>query len=577
MAVSFVGSAFGEVAAAGADPLTVDISGVAWADGDIAVARGFINVEMTTVFWAAAGFTREKSFANITGDDKTVGLLWRVLQSGDDETIDFTTGSTAARSVLIDIWRGVDPDNPFDVLPQPTFGSNTQNPTNPAYTTTTANTVGVVWAGITQATPTTAGAPSGYTLRASQVGATHPGRQQELASLDVASPGTQTPGAWTNSGGGVTEESGLVSMALREAGVVASPPIVEEVAATVFVAGTSHLAPMPASVPAGRLLIIFGGFDATVTVTNPTGWNRLDAGGIGSNARHIVTWKQADGTEGGTTVDIVTSASEEGVIWVWMIDNWDETPEFGEAATDDPPSLTASWGAADNLWLTGATQGTAFSAQNVAAPANFQHLDFQTNAGNTTHFGVARYVTDTATVDPSQWLMQIAFVAAWTLVVKGADSDITGTGSSTLDGVTSAGSGTFTPAAITGTGASTLDGVTSAGAGTYTPAAITGAGASTLDGVTSAGSGTFAPPGITGAGASTLDGVTSVGSGTFTDPITGTGASTLAGVTSVGVGFFGDIFLPEITCELLILDAACEVTVLPVACAILSLGVECEQ
>jgi hypothetical protein len=74
-----------------------------------------------------------------------------------------------------------------------------------------------------------------------------------------------------------------------------------------------------------------------------------------------------------------------------------------------------------------------------------------------------------------------------------------------------------------------------------------------------------------------LDGVASAGIGTVINPITGTGASTLAGVTSAGVGFFGDIFLPEIACELLTLGAACEVSILPVACAILSLGVECEQ
>lgn len=64
---------------------------------------------------------------------------------------------------------------------------------------------------------------------------------------------------------------------------------------------------------------------------------------------------------------------------------------------------------------------------------------------------------------------------------------------------------------------------------------FTGTGASTLDGVTSAGSGTFIEA-ITGTGASTLAGVTSAGTGVVANPITGTGASTLAGVTSAGVG-----------------------------------------
>jgi hypothetical protein len=177
--------------------------------------------------------------------------------------------------------------------------------------------------------------------------------------------------------------------------------------------------------------------------------------------------------------------------------------------------------------------------------------------------------------------------------VMGPDSGVTGTGASTLDDVTSAGSGTYTPPAITGTGASTLDGVTSAGSGTFTPAPITGTGASTLQGVTSAGSGTFiaaitgtgsstlqgvtsagmgvyTPGAITGTGSSTLDGVISDGVGFTIDPITGTGASTLDGVTSVGVGVFS--VAGEIG------DVVCTVeSVMGVDCSVDSvLGVSCQ-
>lgn len=57
---------------------------------------------------------------------------------------------------------------------------------------------------------------------------------------------------------------------------------------------------------------------------------------------------------------------------------------------------------------------------------------------------------------------------AWTLRSNALwIADVTATGASTLDGVTSAGSGTFL-AAITGTGASTLAGVSSAGVGVFT-------------------------------------------------------------------------------------------------------------
>lgn len=104
---------------------------------------------------------------------------------------------------------------------------------------------------------------------------------------------------------------------------------------------------------------------------------------------------------------------------------------------------------------------------------------------------------------------------------------VTGTGASTLDDVTSAGSGSLN---ITGTGASTLDGVTSSGSGEV---GFPATGSSTLDGVTSTGIGSVANP-VSGTGASTLDGVTSTGTGALT--ITGTGASTLDAVTSSGSG-----------------------------------------
>lgn len=65
----------------------------------------------------------------------------------------------------------------------------------------------------------------------------------------------------------------------------------------------------------------------------------------------------------------------------------------------------------------------------------------------------------------------------------------------------------------------------------------TGTGASTLAGVTSAGSGTLINP-ITGTGALTLVGVTSAGVATVGNPITGTGSSTLVGVLSAASGVF---------------------------------------
>ena len=150
----------------------------------------------------------------------------------------------------------------------------------------------------------------------------------------------------------------------------------------------------------------------------------------------------------------------------------------------------------------------------------------------------------------------------------GQYGSVTGTGATTLDGVTSAGSGTYTPSAITGTGATTLDGVTSTGTGTFL-GAITGTGTSTLDGVVTPGSGTFTLPTITGTGTPTLDGVTSTGVGLLVNPITGTGSPTLAGVTSTGSGVFASGAVVEnVICGVEAAGAVCGVESALASCRI---------
>lgn len=352
---------------------------------------------------------------------------------------------------------------------------------------------------------------------------------------------------------------------------------------------TAHVGTYPV-LEADDLLIGIFESNGGHTVTTPTDWAILAAfDGTGGTMSSGVFYKEATGSEA-DTFDFLLNVSTNGqaLLHLWHIPaairDITVPPEItavGPTAsgTPDPGSLTPSWGSAATIWFVDVTRDNSDGISSLGADYDLTFV-YDPTLSATIEQASAWRINTAASEDPPASTVGSTDeeFKAYTIGVKPAASgDVTGSGASTLDGVTSAGSGTFTPPAITGTGSSTLDGVTSAGAGTYTPAAITGAGASLLDGVTSTGSGTFAPPGITGTGASTLDGVASAGSGTFIGAITGTGASTLAGVTSIGAGFFGDIFLPGITCETLTLGVACEITVLPVACAILSLGVECEQ
>ena len=108
-----------------------------------------------------------------------------------------------------------------------------------------------------------------------------------------------------------------------------------------------------------------------------------------------------------------------------------------------------------------------------------------------------------------------------------------GSGATTEDEDVSAGSGVVIPL-ITGSGATTEDPDTSAGVGAT--ADFVGSGATTEDEDTSAGAGHLEYPGT---GATTEDPDVSVGTGTYIAPITGTGATTEDQDTSTGTGQLG--------------------------------------
>lgn len=122
----------------------------------------------------------------------------------------------------------------------------------------------------------------------------------------------------------------------------------------------NHDVPMPATVPAGALLIACISLDATNPFTViPSGWTNLGSGaGIG----HVFA-KVADGSEGGTTPRWQTTSALGWSSHVYLITDWFGSLSGVEAAMDnlatgdpDPPSLTPSWGAADTLWIAYAGQ-----------------------------------------------------------------------------------------------------------------------------------------------------------------------------------------------------------------------------
>lgn len=159
-------------------------------------------------------------------------------------------------------------------------------------------------------------------------------------------------------------------------------PNIESITPTAFGSNaTAHLVAMPATVNSGDVLVCLFGNDGTATVSTPGGWSAgfsQDGGGL---LRGSLFFKVADGSEGGTTVDFVTSASERAAALVYRVSGASGLVENGTAvstgttASPDPPSLAPSWGAKDTLWLVFLTMNSGFTLTLPTNYTNSQTVD----------------------------------------------------------------------------------------------------------------------------------------------------------------------------------------------------------
>lgn len=204
---------------------------------------------------------------------------------------------------------------------------------------------------------------------------------------------------------------------LASSGAAPTFPVYLSSTTTVFAAAaTSHLVNMPATVNAGDLLIIQFGVPQNAAPTTPAGWNVL--GGVSSGAVFRGQWyyKLAAGTEGGTTVDVVT-ASQKAAAVVHRIQAGTFDPAtppeiatgtLANTTTPDPTSLSPSWGADDTLWLAvfcGRNGGTVsaypFIDGNIAASSG--------STGNTDAIVASCWVQqNTATQNPGTFTRSVA-------------------------------------------------------------------------------------------------------------------------------------------------------------------------
>lgn len=186
-------------------------------------------------------------------------------------------------------------------------------------------------------------------------------------------------------------------------------PAVQSITETLFNSdATAHLVNMPATVDAGDLLLVLFANDDNATVTTPSGWTLLGTDTNSTFLRLSIYYKSADGTEDGTTVDFVTSATEQAVAQVYRITGWDsiEGSIFdpnGSSTTPDPPSFNPTgWGVRDTLWI--AAEANANGETVSAYPTSYTNGTNSVSTGGVSTdragLGSARRENAVETEDP---------------------------------------------------------------------------------------------------------------------------------------------------------------------------------
>lgn len=117
--------------------LTPDLSEIDWEPDDVAVALAVVDGDGGGATGVPTDWNKYAEFATGSGSDLRLAAYWKVLEEGEDETplFDLSTGS-AELGMLVMVFRGVDPSDPFDAYTQ-NWTENDADAPPPALTPTT--------------------------------------------------------------------------------------------------------------------------------------------------------------------------------------------------------------------------------------------------------------------------------------------------------------------------------------------------------------------------------------------------------------------------------------------------------
>lgn len=198
---------------------------------------------------------------------------------------------------------------------------------------------------------------------------------------------------------------------------------------------TSMPVTLPATINSGDLLVALVEVRNSGTWTKPTGWSdisTLSQLGGGSVGRLNGFYKISDGTEAGTTP---TWTASTGTTAIWQsirVTSWhgttppEATTASGDATNANPPSLTPSWGADDDLWI--AVAGNAATGDTTgftAAPTNYGSLQSNgaSSGGSTANIATGTRQLNATSEDPGTFTPSSnRFWTAATIAVRPAAS-----------------------------------------------------------------------------------------------------------------------------------------------------------
>jgi hypothetical protein len=176
-------------------------------------------------------------------------------------------------------------------------------------------------------------------------------------------------------------------------------------------ADTDHLVAMDTTTVSGELLIIAIATDDTNNQTEPTDWSTWDHQSIAGAGKLGFYYKVADGTEGGTTVNVVTSSAKTGAAIVYRISGWGGTVSTDvdiatavaeTTSSPNPPSVTADWGADTNLFITfvWAANDNETASSGPSSWTNLLTIEAQGGSNDGPSVHSARLASSNATGDP---------------------------------------------------------------------------------------------------------------------------------------------------------------------------------